>query len=102
MNCIKKIVFIAHLVLMMFFLSSCSSGNSIQISKKEYSSKKGDGFWVIRNKKAINYNQEIAKPKRDKQMKKLARQNKHIEKLNSKQNNRFRNNETLHKTYDHH
>lgn len=100
MNCKIKIVLLIQLALIVSF-SSCKS-NSIDITKKEYNTKKGDGFWVIRNKKAINYNQNIAKPKRDKQMKKLARQNKQILKGNSKQRTKFNNNETLHKTYDHH
>mgnify|MGYP000944109525 CR=1 FL=1 len=85
-----------------FLLISCKNNKSIDISKKEYSAKKNDGFWNLRNEKAIRYNQNVAKPHRDKQMKKLARENKQIERANSKQRKRFRDNETLHKTYDHH
>lgn len=99
---IMRVLILISIIFSSFFTFSCRNKKSIGISEKEYSENKNDGFWNLRNEKAIRYNQTVAKPKRDKQMKKLARQNKQIEKANSKQRKRFRDNEILHKTYDHH
>lgn len=89
-------------ILLTIILNSCKKRNPTSISKKEYNHKKSDGFWNIRNKKAVSYNQRIAKPKRDKQTKKLAAENRRIAKQNSKQKKKFSDNEELLKTFDHH
>ena len=103
----KKILSIFIIV---FFACSCKE-NGISISEKEYKERKGEGFWVIRNKKAINHNLNVAKPKRDRQMKKLARENKQIEKYNAKQRKHLQDNTKSirtfgngahYKTFEHH
>ena len=87
--------------IVLFSFSSCMK-KSINISKHDYKKNKREGFWFFRTRKAISYNQNVIKPKRDRDMKKLARENKSRERFNTRNNKRYGDNETLHKTYDHH
>ena len=83
-------------------LFSCKRGESIQVTKKEYHHKKSDGFWVIRNKKAIKYNQQVAKPRRDRDINKLRAENRRILKHNQHHKKKYDDNQELLKTFDHH
>lgn len=98
MNPYFKIAIPIFFVLTFF---SCKK-DSINVSKKEYKKNKSDGFWVFRTKKAITYNRKVAKPKRDRALTKINRENKHIEKQNGKQRQRYAENENFLKTFDHH
>lgn len=90
------------LLLLFFCTSTGCQKRTISVSKKEYKKKQNQGFWVIKNKKAIHYNQSVAKPKLDKQNKKLAAENRSIQKQNIKNQKKFADNQELLKTFDHH
>ena len=74
----------------------------MNITEKEYSTKKNDGFWVTKNKKAINYNQNVAKPKLSRQIKGLAAENRRITKQNMRGKKKHKANQEYLKTFDHH
>lgn len=97
----SKINILLLITTVLFAFTSCKK-DSINVSKKEYKKNKSDGFWVFRTKKAINYNQKVAKPKRNKALAKINKENKHIEKQNGKQRQRYSENESFLKTFDHH
>ena len=106
-SCVQGVVklcamkYILTIIVSSLLILSCKN-NSINVTKKEFKENERQGFWVVKNKKAIHYNQTVAKPKRDKQMAKLARENKQIEKQNNKNKTRYSNNEVYLKTFEHH
>ena len=97
MNFLKALLIIT---ISSVFIFSCKE-KGVHVSRSEYQSKKAQGFWVIRNKKAITYNHDVAKPKRDKDMKKIDRQNKHRENYNYRIKKQLKNEAILHKAYGH-
>ena len=81
--------------------SSCKK-NSINISKHEYGKNKREGFWFFRTRKAISYNQNVVKPKRDRENRKIIRENKSTEKYNNKYKTKYNKNDNYLKTFQHH
>lgn len=86
---------------MILMLFSCSR-EGVTISKSEYLQHEEEGFWSYKTNKVLKYNKKKYRPKVDRQVKKLNRDNQRILKQNNKYAKNHRYNSEYLKTFDHH